>query len=356
MKSFEFKNNNFDLIRLLAALQVAFVHGYEHFGIHHNQWLISVLSIFPGVPIFFVVSGFLISASLERTSSIQSYVKNRFLRIYPALWGCFLISVLTIFIFFKPQCSATEFLKWVIAQVTIGQFYNPDFLRGYGVGVVNGSLWTIPVELQFYILLPFIYIIFNGIKWNKAFVAIFVIALVIANQIFVGLLTADQTLLLKLFGVTVLPYLYMFFFGVLLQRNLWFIVRFLENKALYVFAAYLLSALMFSFIGLKFQGNYINPISALILSFLTISLAYTRVDVFGRILKGNDISYGVYIYHMVVVNVFVQVAMFAPEINLVAMLVLTVILALLSWKFIEKPALSLKKYSINGNLNRPSAS
>ncbi len=356
MKIFEFKNNNFDLIRLLAAIQVAFVHGYEHFGIHQNQWLISVLSMFPGVPIFFVVSGFLISASLERSSSIKSYIKNRFLRIYPALWGCFIISVLTIFIFFKPQCSVTEFLKWVIAQVTIGQFYNPDFLRGYGVGVVNGSLWTIPVELQFYIILPFIYIVFNGIKWNNVFITLFIIVLVIVNQIFVGLLSADQSMLLKLFGVTVLPYLYMFFFGVLLQRNLGFVVKFLENKALYVFAAYLLSALIFYFLGLKFQGNYINPISALILSFLTISLAYTRVDLFGRILRGNDISYGVYIYHMVVVNAFVQVAMFSPEINLVTMLVITIILALLSWKLIEKPALSLKKYSIKGNINSPSAS
>ena len=34
---------------------------------------------------------------------------------------------------------------------------HPDFLRGYGVGVLNGSLWTIPVELQFYALVPLIY-------------------------------------------------------------------------------------------------------------------------------------------------------------------------------------------------------
>lgn len=36
------------------------------------------------------------------------------------------------------------------------QFYNPDWLRGFGTGVLNGSLWSIPVELQYYVLLPFL--------------------------------------------------------------------------------------------------------------------------------------------------------------------------------------------------------
>lgn len=356
MNKFEFKKNNFDLIRLLAAIQVAFVHGYEHFGINHSQWLINAISIFPGVPVFFVVSGFLISASLERNSSIKSYIKNRFLRIYPALWVCFILSVITIFIFFKPQCSVVEFLKWVIAQVSIGQFYNPDFLRGYGVGVVNGSLWTIPVELQFYALLPFVYILFNRFKWNSIVVGLFVAVLIIVNQIYISFLTAEKALLLKLFGVTVIPYLYMFLFGVLLQRNLWFVEKFLENKALYILIVYIFSVFVSVVIGVNFQGNYINPVSALILSMLTISLAYTRVDLFGHILRGDDISYGVYIYHMVVVNVFVQVAIFSPEENLLVMLAITIVIALISWRFVEKPALSLKKYSIKNNVNRFSKS
>jgi peptidoglycan/LPS O-acetylase OafA/YrhL len=44
-----------------------------------------------------------------------------------------------------------------LAQLSIVQFYNPDFLRGYGVGVLNGSLWTISVELQFYVMLPWVW-------------------------------------------------------------------------------------------------------------------------------------------------------------------------------------------------------
>ena len=47
--------------------------------------------------------------------------------------------------------------------------------------------------------------------------------------------------------------------------------------------------------------NTIQIISNILLSILTISLAYTLPKL-GKILKGNDISYGMYIYHMLVIN------------------------------------------------------
>ncbi|MGB2964038.1 MAG: acyltransferase [Anaerolineales bacterium] len=168
MKDFDFFHNNFDLIRLFAALQVVFIHGHEHFGLGPGSWLVKSLQIFPGVPIFFVISGFLVSASWERSApqGVGAYFKNRFFRIYPALWVCFFISLGSVFIIYKPSSSLVELGKWVIAQLTIGQIYNPDFLRGYGVGTLNGSLWTIPVEIQFYILLPLIYFVFNRKNWH----------------------------------------------------------------------------------------------------------------------------------------------------------------------------------------------
>lgn len=100
---------------------------------------------FPGVPIFFAISGFLISASWERSNSLRKYFKNRFLRIYPALWFCFFLSVFVTSLTYEFKIFTFDFFKWTLAQLTIGQFYNPDFFRDYGVGVVNGSLWTIPV-------------------------------------------------------------------------------------------------------------------------------------------------------------------------------------------------------------------
>ena len=69
----QFRVNNFDLLRIIAASQVVLGHTVGHLDIDH-PWGWSLVEAFPGVPIFFGVSGFLISASYERSSSLVSSV------------------------------------------------------------------------------------------------------------------------------------------------------------------------------------------------------------------------------------------------------------------------------------------
>jgi len=59
----EFKINNFDLLRIFAASEVMVGHTILHLDISTPPWLINLIYAFPGVPIFFIISGFLISAS-----------------------------------------------------------------------------------------------------------------------------------------------------------------------------------------------------------------------------------------------------------------------------------------------------
>ena len=54
-----------------------------------------------------------------------------------------------------------------MGQMAVFQFYGPDFMRSFGSGVLNGSLWTVTVELQFYILVPVIYWILSKAVKNK---------------------------------------------------------------------------------------------------------------------------------------------------------------------------------------------
>ena len=99
--SSEFRNNNFDLIRLLAATQVALWHSIEIMQVDISAFgrhLASLLHLFPGVPIFFFISGFLISRSYESNPNVAEYASNRILRLYPALICAVTLSFLLIFI------------------------------------------------------------------------------------------------------------------------------------------------------------------------------------------------------------------------------------------------------------------
>lgn len=353
IKEFVFKSNNFDFIRLVAAFQVLFLHSVRHLELSVNKQFVDIVSIFPGVPIFFVLSGFLISASYENSCGVMQYLKNRFLRIYPALWVCFIFSVLSILVFYKVDLDFSEFMVWVVAQVTFFQFYNPDFLRDYGVGVINGSLWTVSVELQFYIALPVLYYSVRALRRcfgnSKLFFVVMVFAfsvLVIANYMNNVVGFEDKTFLEKVFSVSLIPYLYMFVFGVFVQRG---IVRFhhlLKGKVLVWAFAYFATVLVCDYFGFVFSGNDISFVPFIVLSLFVFSLGYSFDGSLGRLLRGRDVSYGVYIYHMIFVNIFVQLGLVGSYLSLFLVVMFVLLSSVISWVYVEKPFLRLKKRSI----------
>lgn len=244
------RNNNFDLIRLLSALQVVLNHSIDHLILQNDlSIMLSAISFFPGVIVFFVISGFLITRSYYRCmnrnldnpkQNVYQYFKNRFLRIFPALWFGFLL-LLIILLSFKVidvrDLLRKDIALWMIGQISIFQYYTPDILRGFGVGTPNGSLWTIPVELEFYLVLPIIFLIRKKWSLNKKFIILFVIS-IFFNIIWVKLDTSS--IIDKLIGVSVFPYLYSFLFGGLMFLNWGKIRRFLENRFLFWILLYII--------------------------------------------------------------------------------------------------------------------
>lgn len=333
-----FSTNNFELIRFIAALQVAVVHGIHHFNIAIPGALNNALHLFPGVPVFFVISGFLVSASFERNKNLVEYFKSRALRIYPALWVCFLISLIAFMIITRKELSISQLLAWTATQVTILQFYNPPFVADYGIGSINGSLWTITVELQFYIALPIFYWVISKVKSPKKIIVALIITFAVVNQWFAYFVFFKGGLA----NVSLAPYFYMFLIGILIQKNRGFVAKHLQDKAHIWLAAYLTSSAVAAALDIPFGGNLINPVSAAILGLLVISLAYTTIGNSTEILRGNDMSYGIYIYHMAFANMLLEASTLSDTENFVAMLTLTLAAAFASWRLVEKPALSLK--------------
>lgn len=350
------RKNNFDLIRVLAALQVVYVHASKHLFDSTSSsntllyYIHELIEKFPGVPIFFTVSGFLVYWSLERNQkNLLKFFKNRLLRIYPGLWVCLIITIVLLLIFGAIEAedfSNKQLYFWLFGQFTFFQFYTPDIIRDFGVGTPNGSLWTITVEVQYYLILPIIFFLLTKLNKrlykNIGLFVIIIISLIFAH--FIKNNYSPDTMINKLGAVTVLTYLYNFVFGILIFVNWNFIKKYIENKAIYWLSFYLIYIIFFYFIGNMYGKGYVpnlfGIIGFLLLSILTISLAYSKPTLM-FLTKGNDISYGVYIYHMLVINTLIELNI-DTELSFILSFIFSILLGLLSWRLIEKKALKLK--------------
>lgn len=345
------RENNFDLLRLLAAAQVAFFHvaNHLHVALDRENPFVRLVGHMPGVPIFFVVSGFLISLSWERNPSLASYARNRALRIYPALWVCLAASIAVAAAIGGVDFARLEALPWIAAQISFVQFYNPDFLRGFGVGVLNGSLWTIPVELQFYAFLPAMYWALR-LRERRGSLALLALAAlsVGAQQLFLSLGgTESADVAVKLLGVTLAPFLWMFLIGVLLQRNFDRIGPWLERRGLLWLAAFAALAFTQDVHGLRVNTNNPHPLPMAVLGCAVIACAYSAPRWGHALLRGNDVSYGLYIYHALVLNAFLASGAGPSWRTLGGVLALSAAAALGSWVLVERPALRRKRGALH---------
>lgn len=340
----EFKVNNFDLLRILAALQVVLVHSVGHLGLGRPP-LWGLVEAFPGVPIFFAISGFLISASYERSPALISYARNRILRIYPALWCVVLLTVVVAATFGFDLFGARQ-AGWLALQL-VGVIFTPSSLRDFGFGSYNGALWTIPIELQFYVLLPLFYL---GAKRDaRRTTVVFAIAWALFAIIAYVYARGSEPLaenlaeptLHKLFRYSFIPHIYMFLTGVLLQRAQAHRSRWIAGRGLFWLAGYL----FVHFVLPWGTANYV--IGTMIMAVVTVSLAYTAPGVSHALLRGNDISYGVYIYHGLILNVLLELGERGHGWDLPLVVALTIVAAFLSWRLVERPFLRRKKQTIH---------
>jgi peptidoglycan/LPS O-acetylase OafA/YrhL len=348
----DWRVNNFDLLRLLAALQVAVVHSIavlKPTG-YFVRLLEATLDRFPGVPIFFVISGALISRSYEHSDSLRDYLRNRCLRIFPGLWVCLVVSVAVILalgVGSLGRITTPDWLLWWAGQMSIFQNFKATFLKPLSTGL-NGSLWTIPIELQFYVVLPVLYGILRLRRrlGNMRLLAIGLVSLAVQLLIVSGHRSVGQARAYYLLQVTLAPYLWMFLAGVSIQRN-WSTVRgWLVGRAHWWGLGYLLVCVAAGWLRVGTGGNNMSPVYLLPLAGLVVSLAMSVPQLSDRILRRHDISYGLYLYHMLVINLLVGLAAPSGWVSPAAAIIVSLGLAALSWTLIEKPYLTGKRGSL----------
>jgi peptidoglycan/LPS O-acetylase OafA/YrhL len=160
--SFDQRQNNIDFVRIVLALLVIFSHSFPLTLGHERTEPFNVLSrgqVTGGhiaVDLFFILSGFLIAASYERSRSALSFLRKRVARIYTAFILMALITAFVIIPLSHGRVDGTTFLDKAVNVVSntlrLSQFScSGVFPSNPAPDVINGSLWSIPYEFWCYI-------------------------------------------------------------------------------------------------------------------------------------------------------------------------------------------------------------
>jgi peptidoglycan/LPS O-acetylase OafA/YrhL len=340
-----FKNNNLDLMRLFFAVQVMVMHAINQLSVDEQSdfALLHFMSYLPGVPAFFFVSGFLIYAAYEKSISNKHYFRNRFYRIFPGLFfvslgGLFFV-ILVRYLNSDGSGSILEYSVWFVSQITIGQAWNPDSFRDLGLGVVNGALWTITVEILFYIAIPIIFWLERIFKFTTHFLLVLsFVFYYFGESIFSGFTIADKELN-EYLTLTPVIWGWMFMFGTLAYKNILIINRYFSYLilGLPVMVVCILGDFSLPII-FESAGNRLGILYFIALSALIIFFGFSSRVIDIKI----DLSYGVYIWHSLIINLFLVLDIFSVP----SVIFGSLGMALLSWVYVEKPALKMKSNSL----------
>lgn len=188
LKKFEStRSNNLNLVKFIAALFVIISHAYPLCkGAEYNDILsdLSRNSIAFGslaVAIFFMSSGFFVTKSLLKSKDSKKYLHNRFIRIFPPLWFTLIVCILVCGLFFSTYSLgkyflSSDFFKYCLNFILIPIHNLPGvFMNNIYPGVINGPLWTLPIEFVCYLVLLLAYKLNLVNKKSYKYVALLVI-------------------------------------------------------------------------------------------------------------------------------------------------------------------------------------
>ena len=274
------RNYFLDISRGIAATAVAFFHlELMRKGATFYQNLIMYGWI--GVPVFFVISGYSISSSLDNTKSFQSFWIKRILRIYPAYW----ISILFIFLIAIIQKIITHYNSTVIFPKGIYDIVNTFFCLYKPLTntlMMNWVYWTLVYELFFYLI--FSVVVFIPYLYKKWYY----LSIIVISIFYTFYRDIPILFFLKLIGY--------FGLGVFLNER----KKKTDFTTILLFIISVISILMNREYSSGSDGeltSYFGIGTALtfMVAEITIGHLFTRKNIFTKL---GDISYGIYLFHV----------------------------------------------------------
>ncbi|MFX1667387.1 acyltransferase [Riemerella anatipestifer] len=331
------RDNNITFLRLLLALTVFTRHLFALTNeTTENFVVIKFLSF--SIYSFFIISGMLVFASLEKNPNLITYAKRRIKRIYPAYLFTILFFSIVLYFFsnldLKDYFSA-RYWQYISSNLIFLNFLSPcinDVFSSNTICAVNGSLWTLKIEVGFYSILPFIYILLKSRpSKTQNIILIFLYSISYFYFYYLAEIKGNYLYAKQLPGA-----LMYFICGILLYKNYHLLKKYINY-------------LIIPAIILIFLKNKIDLLDILFPFALAINifwLSFSAPKINYLLLKG-DLSYGIYLFHFPIIQIFIQLGYFNRHFTISCFMVfiIVIICSYFSWYFLEKPF--LKNFSKN---------
>ncbi|HLA56785.1 MAG TPA: acyltransferase [Flavobacterium sp.] len=338
------KANNFDFLRFVFALLVVVSHSYVLSGnAIQSQWIYQLTSgqiEFSNIGLngFFVLSGYLIFKSLERSKSLAEYYWKRLLRLFPALFVVLLVTVLAAPLVYEnavPYLKNHSVLTYLPNNLSL---YHLQFgIKGVFEdnpypSAINGSLWTICYEFSMYVLLSVLFFVRRNTKTMAVLISAAFLVLFICHNFFIGQLGAHR--LLSMQGNHFIN-LGAFFVGGSVLAS-WHLEK-LRHKRMVLMGFIIIMILAFSLHFYSEIKHIIFPVIVL----LTGLCPMPFFSSFGK--KFGDMSYGIYIYGFPIQQTLMHFFGMDTMTLMLTSVILSMIFGYISWHLIEKNILKYKK-------------
>ena len=297
------KQNSFDDIRILCC----FIVIYEHCVVLTKIPYLNLDLRTPAVNVFFILSGYWVTRSYINSESIGAYAKKRFRKIFPMLWGVVLTCALLFSLFstlgIRDYFISTALYKYIICNGLTLNFLCQNlpgvFAGTYGEGVINGALWTLKIELGFYIVLPVLYAIYKKSKNKRnTIIGLFLVSffIQIAISVVVSQLSLPESLDNQL--PSFLPY---FLFGMALFVE-GGVQRYIQTS----------KPLFFVCLAVFLIGHFfhIQPLAYLESITVGVIVFFLANNVSSFIGRRENISYGMYLIHFPIIQMLAWLGMF----------------------------------------------
>ncbi|WP_158553204.1 MULTISPECIES: acyltransferase family protein [Mesorhizobium] len=336
----------FDFVRLALATSILAFHSIVVVGrldlIEQTPLWLTVYGL---VPMFFALSGFLISGSALRLS-LPNFLLNRSLRIVPALAVEITVSALILGPIFTQfslfdYFTSKDFFQYFLNIIGLIQYDLPGvFLHNESAGIVNLSLWTIPYEILCYAIMA-AFIIFGLLKRPKLIIAAFLIYVTIPLVLeLIGLRDNLPKIADSLFfGRGTLA------FQCFVLGSLAYVYRHRIPMSATLFGAAVIFAVLIAVVGNTEwrSSGFLNLVMCLPFTYITLFVGLCKIPPVPFYSTG-DYSYGIYLYGYPIQQAIVaSMPAHGWGANFIAAILTVSCLAAFSWHWIEKPILTLRK-------------